>query len=98
MRPWLLGAKLACLAVWSAAWAQESVFRVNVNLVRVLATVKNPAGDLVGSLRKEDFIVADNGVQQQVTVFEHHSDQPLSIMLMVDNSGSTAKDLKFETD
>jgi Ca-activated chloride channel family protein len=71
---------------------------VNVNLVHILATVKNPAGDLVGTLGKDDFTIYDNGVAQQVAVFEHHSDQPLSIALLVDTSGSTAKDLKFETD
>jgi Ca-activated chloride channel homolog len=73
-------------------------FRVNVNLVRVVATVKDRAGQLVGELEKEDFQVLDNGAPQQVAVFERHSDQPLSVSLLVDISGSTAKDLKYETD
>lgn len=73
-------------------------FRVNVNLVRVLATVKNPSGDLVGDLGKEDFQVMDNGAAQNIAVFERRSDQPLSVALLVDISGSTAKDLKYETD
>jgi Ca-activated chloride channel family protein len=72
--------------------------RVNVSLVRITATVKNPAGELVGALAKEDFEVLDNGVPQQVSVFERQTDQPLSVSLMVDASGSTAKDLKYETD
>jgi Ca-activated chloride channel family protein len=99
MRPWLIAAKFAaCLALCGAAPAQDNVIRVNVNLVRVLATVKNPAGELVGTLAKEDFTILDNGVPQQIAVFEHHSEQPLSIMMLVDTSGSTAKDLKFEID
>ena len=73
-------------------------FRVNVNLVRVVTTVKNPSGELVGDLQKEDFQVLDNGAPQEITVFERHSDQPLSVALLVDISGSTAKDLKYETD
>jgi len=72
--------------------------RVNVNLVRVLATVKNPAGELVGALNKEDFEIFDNGVKQQIAVFERQTEQPLSVAMLVDASGSTAKDLRYETD
>ncbi|HEV3332847.1 MAG TPA: VWA domain-containing protein [Bryobacteraceae bacterium] len=77
---------------------QQPTFRTNVNLVRVVATVKTQAGELVGALRKEDFAVADNTVAQEVAVFERQTDQPLSVALMVDTSGSTAKDLKYETE
>jgi Ca-activated chloride channel family protein len=80
------------------AMAQEQVFRVNVQLVRLLATVKDVSGQPVGDLKQESFSVYDNGVKQELKVFEHHTSQPLSITLMVDTSGSTAKDLKYETD
>ena len=73
-------------------------FRSETKLVRLLVTVKDPAGTIVGDLQKSDFKVFDNGVEQQVAVFEHHTAQPLSVSLLVDTSGSTAKDLKFETD
>jgi Ca-activated chloride channel homolog len=80
----------------AACWVggAQAQFRVNVNLVRVIATVRNSAGELVGALRKEDFRIFDNGVAQEVAVFERQSDQPLSVALLVDTSGSTAKDLK----
>ena len=97
MRPWLIAASLTA---WMAPAlpAQTSTFRVDVNLVRVLATVKDPAGQLIGTLGKDDFTVFDNGVPQQIALFEHHSGQPLSIALLIDTSGSTAKELKYETD
>jgi Ca-activated chloride channel homolog len=76
----------------------EPTFRSDVQLVRILATVKDQAGSLVGSLEKNDFEVRDNGVTQEISVFERQTDQPLSVALMIDNSGSTAKDLKYETD
>ncbi len=76
---------------------QEPIFRVDVRLVRLLATVKNAAGDLVGSLGPKDFTVRDNDVIQEISVFEHQTTQPLSITLLIDTSGSTGKDLKFET-
>ena len=71
---------------------------VNVRLVPLLVTVKDAAGNLVGDLTKPDFKVFDNGVEQQVSVFEKRTEQPLSVSMLVDTSGSTAKDLKYEID
>jgi len=93
--------RLAVAAVFGAGavLAQETpVIRVQVNLVRVIATVKDTAGKLVGALQKDDFEVYDNGVKQEVAVFERQTEQPLSIALLIDISGSTNKDLKYETD
>jgi Ca-activated chloride channel family protein len=78
--------------------AQDTVIRVNVNLVHVIATVRNQSGDLVGALQKSDFEILDNGVRQDIAVFARQADQPLSVALLIDTSGSTAKDLKFETE
>jgi len=94
MRPWSIAVSAAALA--ALALAQETVIRVDVQLVRVLATVKDNAGQLVGSLGKQDFNLYDNGVRQQIAVFEHHTEQPLSVSMMVDTSGSTAKELHYE--
>jgi len=93
--PRLLAA-LSVAAICAASLGAQ--IRVTVNLVRITATVKNPAGELVGALSKDDFEVLDNDVKQQISVFERQTDQPLSVALMVDASGSTAKDLKYETD
>lgn len=78
--------------------AQQPAFHTTVNLVHVIATVKNSNGDLVGALQKTDFKVLDNGIPQEISKFERQTSQRLSIALMIDASGSTAKDLKFETD
>lgn len=101
MRIFRLRAKsvLLSIALTLPVCAQESaVFKTNVNLVHVIATVRNKAGDLVGALGKEDFTISDNGVPQQIEVFSRQTDQPLSVALLIDVSGSTAKDLKFEID
>lgn len=82
----------------AALFAQSADIRVNVSLVRVLATVKDRSGRLIGSLGKDDFAVYDNNVPQKISVFERRTEQPLSVALMVDISGSTAKDLKYEVD
>lgn len=89
-----------CAALCAAVLSAQEVptIRVNVNLVHVVATVKNKAGELVGRLQKEDFEVLDNGVPQEIRLFAHQTDQPLSVALLVDTSGSTAKELKYEGD
>lgn len=78
--------------------AQGPTFKVEVQLVRLLATVKDAGGRVIGNLQKEDFLVYDNGVRQEVSVFERYTEQPLSVALLVDASGSTAKELKYELD
>ena len=93
--------RLACLVLSTIAVAgaqDDTVFRSDVQLVRILATVKDANGALVGSLEKTDFAVKDNGVPQQISVFERQTDQPLNVAVLIDNSGSTAKDLKYETE
>jgi Ca-activated chloride channel family protein len=82
----------------AAALGQEYVYKSDVRLVRILATVRNASGDLVGTLTKDDFSVYDNGVRQEVADFERQTAQPLSVALLVDTSPSTAKDLRYETE
>ena len=86
----------AAFLLANALAAQEPTFRVDVRLVRLLATVKNDHGQLVGDLKKEDFTVLDNGVPQEIAVFERYTAQPLSVAILVDTSGSTAKDFKYQ--
>lgn len=90
----------ACLAAAVVAMAQEPEYRIraDVKLVRLLATVKDPGGELVGDLSKSDFKISDNGVPQEVAVFERTTAQPLSVSVLVDTSSSTATNLKYETD
>lgn len=76
----------------------QDVFRVEVKLVRALATVRNTSGAVVTDLDKSDFKIYDNGVLQEVAVFERHTSQPLSVALLVDTSGSTGKEIRYETE
>lgn len=88
------------LVILAAATAQEPEYRIraDVKLVRLLATVKDPSGELVGDLSKSDFQISDNGVPQEVAIFERTTAQPLSVSVLVDTSSSTATNLKYETD
>lgn len=74
----------------------EPVFKVDVRLVRMLVTVKNEHGQLVGGINKDEFSIFDNGVPQEIALFERHTSQPLSIAVLVDTSRSTQKERRYE--
>lgn len=83
-------------ALPGALLEEPPVFRVDVRLVRILATVRDAQGALAGGLEKEDFRVTDNGVEQELAVFERQSEQPLSIAVLVDRSRSTRRERAYE--
>lgn len=80
------------------AQTPDPVLRVDVKLIRVLSSVRDPYGQLVGGLTQDDFQIFDNGVEQKIAVFERSTTQELSIVVMLDISASVAKDLKYETE
>ena len=90
----LLVALLGC----AGAAPPDTVIRVNVRLVRMLVTVKDANGQLIGSLNKNDFTIFDNGVKQDIAVFERQTEQPLSVAVLVDTSASTGIELRYELD
>jgi VWFA-related protein len=67
---------------------EESTIRVDVSVVNVLATVRDKQGRLVNSLTKEDFLLEEDGVPQEITYFSRQTDLPLTIGLLVDTSVS----------
>jgi Ca-activated chloride channel family protein len=94
----------AIAAIWAVVCGgivlaqPATVFHDNVSMVHVIAAVKNSKGESVGALQKSNFKLFDNGVPQEIRVFERQTSQALSITLLIDASGSTAKDLKYEID
>jgi VWFA-related protein len=69
--------------------AQESLkYSVNVNVVNLLATVRDRSGHFVSNLTKEDFILEEDGRQQEIRYFSQQTDLPLKIGLLIDTSGS----------
>jgi VWFA-related protein len=85
---------LLALAAVAAAQAQNpspgdgaAVFRADARLVVCNAAVVDKDGHLVTTLPQRAFTVYENGVKQTVAVFKRE-DVPVSIGLIVDNSGS----------
>jgi VWFA-related protein len=75
---------------------EESTIRVDVDVVNVLATVRDKKGRLISSLTKDDFLVEENGVPQEITYFSQQSDLPLTIGLLVDTSVSQQRLIEEE--
>jgi len=64
-------AGIALAAICLPAFAQEdSVIKVDVNLVNLFFTVKNKGGGLVANLEKDAFQVFENGQKQTIKTAE----------------------------
>ncbi|PYS66467.1 MAG: hypothetical protein DMF76_00390 [Acidobacteria bacterium] len=87
-----LGATVAAVLFAPKLFAQEKepidVVKVNTDLV-VFDTqvIDKKTKRVIGDLTKEDFELSDNGVRQQISYFSR-DELPLSIMLLLDVSGS----------
>lgn len=74
----------------------QPTYRVNVRLVNVFTTVTDSHGAPVANLSKDDFRVYEDGQPQAISVFDKESELPLSIVLEVDTSESTRREIKLE--
>lgn len=80
------------------AATENTTLRMDVRLINVFATVTDKHGTPAGGLEKKDFRLYEDGVEQEVRLFERESTLPLSIVLGIDASLSTRKDLPLELD
>ena len=67
---------------------EGDVIRVNTTLVSIPVTVMDRDGKYIPNLRKEDFRVWEDGVEQQVAYFAS-TEKPFTVALVIDTSGST---------
>jgi VWFA-related protein len=67
---------------------ENTTIKVEVDIVNVLASVRDKRGGLVPNLEKSDFTVLEDGKQQEIKYFTRDTDLPLTIGMLVDVSGS----------
>jgi len=67
---------------------EGDIVRVNTTLVTIPVSVMDRDGKYIPNLRKEDFRIWDNGIEQQPSYFAS-TEQPFTVVLMIDTSGST---------
>lgn len=87
---------LLSLCLTSFAQSPDTVFKVDVKLVNVFVTVTDEHGAPVAGLKKENFRLSEDDKEQSISVFGKESALPLSIVVAVDTSLSTRKDLPLE--
>ena len=66
----------------------ETVLKVDVSLVNLTATVLDTAGRSQLGLNKDDFVIYEDGVPQDIAVFSNAEDIPVSLGIVFDTSGS----------
>jgi Ca-activated chloride channel homolog len=91
----LLLASVFCSA--SAAGTGQQVFRGGSDAVRVFVTVTDRDGRLVTNLTRDNFEVRDDGKAQPLTQYDA-SPQPISLIVMLDVSGSMEGNLSLLRD
>jgi VWFA-related protein len=73
----------------SALWAQDTVYKLNVNvdLTEVHVNVTDEKDHPIGNLKKDNFRLFEDMTEQKISVFKHE-DLPISLGLVIDNSRS----------
>ncbi len=78
---------------------EAPLIRAHVDVVNVLATVKNRRGHYVKDLNIYDFEIFEDQVRQHLEFFNYETDQEgrsLTIVVLIDTSGSVKQELAFE--
>ncbi len=84
-----------------AAPADETpmtTFKVSVNLVDVIFTVKDSHNELVPHLTKSDCTILEDKAPQTLKTFVAETNQPLTLGILLDTSGSQERVLPLEQD
>jgi Ca-activated chloride channel family protein len=71
--------------------------RVDVRLVNVYATVIDSTGRYVDGLKKNDFLVEEDGKRQTLTHFDWSQDTPVSVGIVLDTSDSMRSKIETAT-
>jgi Ca-activated chloride channel homolog len=70
------------------------VIQVETHLIDTTLSVRDADGRIVTGLTQSDFTVVEDGVPQKIRFFAHDNQLPLSIGLIIDESGSQEKFVK----
>jgi len=70
--------------------------KVDVNIVSVLASVRDKHGTFISNLTKDDFQIFEDGKPQTIKYFSRETDLPLTIGMLVDVSASQENLIEIE--
>ena len=97
---WSLIAAFLWSPLTGAGLTQDSPsIRTSVDVVDILCTVQDRRSRYIGNLTRDDFEIYEDGVKQNIDFFHHETGEkarPLSVLILVDTSGSVKDKLHFE--
>ena len=73
--------------------SSDEAIKLEARLVNVLVKVSDAGGKTLPLLKKDDFVIFEDNVQQDISYFEPVT-APLHLVLLLDLSGSTEKKMK----
>jgi VWFA-related protein len=103
MRPFLVLTLGAVLLAQTPPQQQKipddlPTIKVDVDVVSVLASVRDKKNSLVPNLEQKDFTILEDGKPQPIKYFTRETDLPLTIGLLIDVSGSQVNLIQIERD
>ena len=90
LREWTIAACIVAIvaaAVDGSGAQEQGPFRVGVDLVSLSVSVTDQGHRYVGDLNRDDFVVTENGVPQELSFFAR-TGVPLALALLIDTSPS----------
>ncbi|HKP87380.1 MAG TPA: VWA domain-containing protein [Blastocatellia bacterium] len=88
----LLPVIILSAATRALAQDQDEPIRLKADLVTITTSITDRGGRAVKSLRAEDFTIYEDGAKQKISHFAA-TEEPFTLMLMLDISGSTRDDI-----
>ena len=75
---------------------EDDVVRVETDLTNVLFTAVDKSKRFITTLKREDVRLLEDGVPQEITVFQRETDRALSLAILIDTSISQERTLPEE--
>src|SRR5712692_13762 len=88
----ILGCQFQARAQEPQSRDQDEPVRLKSDLVTVTASVADSSGRAIKSLKAEDFVIYEDGAKQRVAHFAA-TEEPFTLLLLLDLSGSTRDDI-----
>ena len=76
----------------------QQPLQVQTAVVNVFATVRDKHHGIVSDLKKEDFKVMEDGVEQKISFFSKEVNMPITLGLLIDTSASMSRMIDAEQD
>lgn len=85
-----------CAGLVAQQQSETPTFSIGINVVNILANIKDKHGAFINDLEKPNFTILEDGRPQTIKYFARQTDLPLTLGLLVDTSMSQERVLDSE--